>query len=153
MLEKMLAKSFAKILLVGLVLYGAVASAGSTAQGTDGNDVLQIGSAADVAIGGRGHDTFVYSGTPGQDVVTITDFDTSEDVLDLSSLASNIDPYDVDNYILLTGTPVGSTLVSWDKDGSGPGAPAQVCHLSLVPVVDLDSAYEMLLESILIIGS
>jgi len=42
---------------------------------------------------------------------------TIEDVLDLSSLASNIDPYDVDDYILLTGTPGGNTLVSWDEDG------------------------------------
>lgn len=53
-----------------------------TVLGGTGNDTLWGGAGDDRLTGGAGADTFVFGATSGND--TVTDFDTSEDTLDLS---------------------------------------------------------------------
>ncbi|WP_299847549.1 calcium-binding protein [uncultured Roseovarius sp.] len=64
------------------VIYGGTAN--DTIDGGQGNDTLS---------GGEGQDTFVYSSDGGSDV--ILDFDTSEDLLDLTDLNIAFDDIDV----------------------------------------------------------
>ncbi len=55
--------------------------------GGAGNDTLYGGAGNDTLTGGVGNDTFVFSQNSGDD--RITDFDTSEDVLDLSNTVTD----------------------------------------------------------------
>ncbi|WP_306114810.1 MULTISPECIES: cellulase family glycosylhydrolase [unclassified Roseovarius] len=52
--------------------------------GGSGNDTIDGGQGNDVMSGGDGQDTFVYNNDGGTD--TILDFDTSQDILDLTDL-------------------------------------------------------------------
>ncbi|MEO3417214.1 cellulase family glycosylhydrolase [Roseovarius sp. CAU 1744] len=52
--------------------------------GGSGNDTIDGGQGNDVLYGGSGQDTFVYKSDGGTD--TILDFDTSQDILDLTDL-------------------------------------------------------------------
>jgi trimeric autotransporter adhesin len=54
--------------------------------GGDGNDTLTGGGSNDTLTGGDGNDRFVYTGVAGTDRLTITDFTSGQDKLDLTSL-------------------------------------------------------------------
>lgn len=58
-----------------------------TVEGGAGNDTLWGGGGDDSFTGGAGADVFYFGGSSGND--TVTDFDTDEDILDLSEAVTN----------------------------------------------------------------
>jgi Ca2+-binding RTX toxin-like protein len=93
-------------------------------RGGDGNDALDGGMGSDRLTGGTGNDRFVFNSL-SEGVDTITDFSSTDDVLDLQSLFSSL------NYIgtnpiadgYLRGIQSGvRTLVQIDADGLGSSA-------------------------------
>lgn len=62
------------------LLFGGAGS--DTVSGGTGSDTLWAGAGDDQLTGGTGADTFIFGATSGND--TVTDFNTSEDTLDLS---------------------------------------------------------------------
>lgn len=68
-------------------LYGGKQS--DTLEGGNGDDTLDGGRGHDEMTGGGGADTFVFAGTVNDD--TITDFDGTEDLIDLSAFGTFAD--------------------------------------------------------------
>ncbi len=67
-------------------IYGG--SGNDVIYGGDGNDLLIGGTGDDILMGGEGNDTFKWENNFLKGNDTITDFNTDEDLLDLSSLQS-----------------------------------------------------------------
>lgn len=76
--------------------------------GSEQGDVLWGMAGSDVLTGGSGGDVFVADGLAGESD-TITDFDISEDVLDLRSALQNHD-VPLDDLLALSLTPSGTTV-------------------------------------------
>jgi serralysin len=84
--------------------------AGSTMVGGTGNDTFIAGHGSDRFTGGGGNDTFVFNSTPWN-AGHITDFDTAQDVLNLTGIFKTIG---------YTGTnPVADGYLSFASDGAG----------------------------------
>ncbi|HEY9653267.1 MAG TPA: type I secretion C-terminal target domain-containing protein [Coleofasciculaceae cyanobacterium] len=97
--------------------------------GGQGNDTLVGGLGGDNITGGEGQDTFVYEQfNDGLDV--ITDFSSSEDKLDLTTLFTNRNYTGTDpvadgylNYELYEQGGTMGTIVQFDSDGSSGDMP------------------------------
>ncbi|MDX2211883.1 MAG: DUF3616 domain-containing protein [Oculatellaceae cyanobacterium bins.114] len=92
--------------------------------GGSGNDILIGGSGNDTATGNSGNDTFVYTAF-GDRTDRITDFNTTQDTLDLSALLDSL-PYagstpTTDGFLRFTRSG-SSTLVQIDQNGLTGGA-------------------------------
>ena len=84
--------------------------AGSTITGGTGNDTFIAGQGHDTLTGGAGSDTFVFNNMPWNSG-HITDFDTAQDVLNLTGIFHSIG---------YTGTnPVADGYLSFASDGAG----------------------------------
>jgi Ca2+-binding RTX toxin-like protein len=100
--------------------------------GGDGDDILIGGNGRDVLTGGNGQDTFGYQSLKERGD-RITDFEVSEDAIDIDNLLKN-SPFDstkLSNLSQLADfvklTQVGSrTVVSIDADGSAGSASFKV---------------------------
>ena len=93
------------------VLFGD--SGADTVDGGEGDDIIFGGSGADTLTGGAGADTFVFA--PGDGSDTITDFNTSEDKINLSMFGDDISFEDLT--ITATSDGTGSIItVSGDTD-------------------------------------
>ena len=88
-----------------------------------GDDILSGGAGADRLTGGDGADTFIFeSASALVNVDTVTDFNASFDVLDLSDVLSGIyDPLTdvLDDFLRIYGN--GNSVVQIDIDGPGAG--------------------------------
>jgi len=99
-----------------------------------GNDIITGGKGYDLLTGGAGRDIFVYnSAREGGD--RITDFHPGEDMLDLRGLIKSVNypgsnPV-ADNHLSFTAVR-SDTQVSFDADGSGPGAETKIVLLANV---------------------
>jgi Ca2+-binding RTX toxin-like protein len=78
--------------------------------GGNGSDVLNGLGGNDVLIGGASNDSFVFSGTPGND--TINDFASGADKIDLSA-------YGITMAQVSTSASGANTIVSVDSDSNG----------------------------------
>jgi T1SS-143 domain-containing protein len=103
-------------------------------EGTDiidggvGNDRIIGGSGNDVMTGGSGNDTFVWhsgdQGATSQPAVdSITDFNRSQDILDLSDLLVGETPANLGNYLSFTLSS-GNTVMNIDPTGASGGSNA-----------------------------
>jgi VCBS repeat-containing protein len=100
--------------------------------GGAGNDILRGGTFSDMLTGGTGNDTFVFSGISDRGVTgdTITDFSKSGangvDVLNLHDLMQGLSGYNGTNAFsggyLQFAMSGGTTLVQVDVDGSANGS-------------------------------
>jgi RTX calcium-binding nonapeptide repeat (4 copies) len=91
--------------------------------GESGNDILVGGNGIDTLSGGAGNDTFYYYGL-SESGDTITDFSTSQDVLNLQSLFSSLGVAAGTAYssgYLQFATSGLNTLVNADSNGSAAG--------------------------------
>ncbi|WP_339712210.1 Calx-beta domain-containing protein [uncultured Sneathiella sp.] len=70
-----------------LALFGT--SAGETIIGQSGDDLLQGNGGDDILTGGQGADIYVFTGADNG-AVTITDFDSSEDVINLDQIFDDL---------------------------------------------------------------
>ena len=75
-----------------------------TISGGSGDDFIVGGSGNDTLTGGSGEDTFVFGGNSGSD--TITDFNVSEDTIDLTMVSTQIGYAD----LTITDTNNGVTI-------------------------------------------
>ncbi len=95
---------------------------GETLVGGAGADLIAGGGGADVLTGGAGPDLFVWQAgdLAGGVVDQITDFDASQDVLDLAALLTAYDPASdvVADFVALSEAG-GNTTVSIDQAGGG----------------------------------
>ena len=82
-----------------------------TIDGGAGDDTIMGGSGTDTLTGGTGADTFVFNAASG--TATITDFDTTADMIDLSLLPNELAFGD----LTLTATADGGTVISHDDLG------------------------------------
>ncbi|MBW4601067.1 MAG: hypothetical protein KME29_16160 [Calothrix sp. FI2-JRJ7] len=88
--------------------------------GGNGNDTLIGGLGNDTLTGGRGNDKFVYNAfNEGTDVVT--DFNTSQDTLDLSGVFKTLGVTEVTNDFLQLTQSGSDTLVQIDQNGTAGG--------------------------------
>ena len=111
--------------------------------GGAGNDTIEGGAGVDTLSGGTGVDAFVYnSTTDGQDV--ITDFTPASDTIRFSSSAFGSLPVGTLNSAnFTTGLPSGavptfiytSGVLSYDADGTGGGAAANIATLTSSPAL------------------
>jgi len=103
--------------------------AGETYHGLGGGDIITGGAGDDVIFGGTGDDVITLGA--GEDIVvyshadagadTITDFDLTDDTLDLSNLLIGFD-YGEDISEWVTGASNGTgTTLTMDEDGAGAG--------------------------------
>jgi hypothetical protein len=81
--------------------------------GGDGNDRLDGGGGSDLLTGGAGDDTFVLNDGA---VDNITDFNSSDDTLDLITLGSGDD---ISNYLQIEDDGSGNSVVKVDTGGGG----------------------------------
>jgi len=93
--------------------------------GGDGNDHLLANGDGDTLVGGAGSDLVAFPfGSVNKNADTFADFDAlpGGDLVDVSELLQNsgITPGTVDKF-LQTASDGGSTLLSVDLDGAGPG--------------------------------
>ncbi|HVA13798.1 MAG TPA: type I secretion C-terminal target domain-containing protein, partial [Stellaceae bacterium] len=108
---------------------------GSTLIGGTGNDTLIAGHGADTLTGGGGTDSFVFNSLPwnaGQ----ITDFNTSNDILDLRALFSasgytGNNPV-ADGYLNFAADGAGNTKMYFDPHGPNTTIPILVTTLDHV---------------------
>lgn len=111
-----------------------------TILGGAGNDTLVGGLGGDLLTGGEGSDQFVFDSISDR-TDTITDFNTSEDLLDLTNLFAEID-YDgidpiADSYLQFVQED-SSTRVRVDEDGINGSAPFRtIAILDNVTATDL----------------
>jgi Ca2+-binding RTX toxin-like protein len=93
-----------------------------TLNGNAGNDILHTGAGNDILIGGTGSDRFVFENVTS--LGTINDFNSREDILDLSHLIQHFDPLTqaISDYVQITVSGAGSILkVDTDGQGSASG--------------------------------
>ena len=89
-------------------------SGADTIDGGEGDDIIRGGTGDDTLTGGAGADTFVFA--PGDGSDTITDFDTDEDRINLSTFGDDISFADLT--ITATSDGTGSIIsVPGDTDG------------------------------------
>jgi Ca2+-binding RTX toxin-like protein len=108
--------------------------------GHDGNDRMNGGAGADRMAGGAGDDVFVYSAlTDAGD--TITDFNATEELFELSALMTAIgyagSDAVADGYIGISQSGA-NTLVQIDADGGGDGF-GTLATLEGVTATDIDT--------------
>ncbi|WP_445947173.1 type I secretion C-terminal target domain-containing protein, partial [Shewanella sp.] len=104
--------------------------------GGDGDDILIGGLGNDTLIGDAGKDTFVWSANEtGTD--HITDFNVTEDKLDLSDLLVGEENGNLTDFLSFSFNN-GSTTITIDTDGLGAGTTSQVIVLD---GVDLSGIY------------
>lgn len=92
-----------------------------TLDGGNGDDTLNMGLGTDTATGGSGEDVFAFeSASLGSGVDTITDFSTTDDVIDLRNLLEGYDPmqHALDDFVTYT-TASGNTTIAVDSAGTG----------------------------------
>jgi Ca2+-binding RTX toxin-like protein len=83
--------------------------------GGDGNDRLDGGAGSDFMSGGAGSDTFVMRSEDGNPSDNVTDFDVSQDKLDVSALGIS----DFDTVKALSGiSTIGTLVISYHLDGN-----------------------------------
>ncbi|OKH52150.1 hypothetical protein NIES2101_16075 [Calothrix sp. HK-06] len=88
--------------------------------GANGNDTLIGGLGNDTLTGGRGNDKFVYNAfNEGMDIVT--DFNTSQDTLDLSGVFKTLGVTEVTKDFLQFTQSGSNTLVQIDQNGAAGG--------------------------------
>lgn len=92
--------------------------------GNSANNILTGGAGNDTLTGGAGGDRFVYNSFDNRTDI-ITDFNTSQDTLDLSALFDSLDYTDTnpvtDGFLRFTQSGA-NTLVQIDRDGIDGGA-------------------------------
>jgi len=109
-----------------------------------GNDILNGGVGNDTLMGGAGKDTFLFNSSLSTNVDKITDFIVVDDtiklenaifthltatgVLSMGSFVKGAGALDTNDYIIYN--PATGT-VTYDSDGSGPGAGIQIALLGL----------------------
>jgi Ca2+-binding RTX toxin-like protein len=113
----------------------------STLNGAGGNDVLLAGKGGGTLTGGPGSDVFALKAGAAKSV-TVTDFDTASDILDLRSMFAatsyhGADPV-ADHYLAFKASGTG-TAVWFDKDGAGSAAPVQVAFLDHITPASLQA--------------
>jgi Ca2+-binding RTX toxin-like protein len=89
--------------------------------GGDGDDVLIGGNGNDILTGGAGSDLFVFNAF-SERTDTITDFDTNQDILDLSAAFDYLGATLVSNSFLRFQQSGSNTLVQIDQNGATGGA-------------------------------
>ncbi|BCL34293.1 choice-of-anchor I family protein [Nostoc sp. MS1] len=101
------------------VLWGGAGA--DSLNGGNGNDVLIGGLGKDILTGGHGSDRFVYNAwNEGTD--TITDFQTSQDILDLRVVFQSLGVTSVTSDFLQFSQSGSKTLVQIDQNGAVGGA-------------------------------
>lgn len=142
-------------------LYGDAGD--DTLDGGDGNDILQGGQENDVLTGGLGADTFVWTGNDiqphgnGRETDIVTDFNASEDKLDLADLlvneqnSDNLDRYLDFNYDDSTGdtTIAVSSLGSFEKSDDSIDCQQLADQLIVLEGVDLTAGNTISDENII----
>jgi Ca2+-binding RTX toxin-like protein len=95
-----------------------------TLDGGNGNDTLNMGLGTDAATGGSGEDVFAFeSGSLGSGVDTITDFSSTDDVIDLRNLLESYDPMqDLLSDFVSYSTSGGNTTIAVVSAGTGSHA-------------------------------
>ena len=102
--------------------------------GGNGNDTLRGGFGADTLTGGTGNDRFQFlhavDGTVNVD--TVVDFQTGQDVIELSAAIFTVYSGQVGNFVstnahLIYNSATG--ILAYDADGAGAGAPLTVAIL------------------------
>lgn len=108
--------------------------------GNDGNDRMTGGAGADRMAGGAGDDVFVYTALSDAGD-TITDFDATGDLFDLSALMTAIgytgSDAVADGYVGITQSGA-NTLVQVDGDGGGDGF-VSLATLENVTATEIDT--------------
>ena len=89
--------------------------------GGDGNDTLIGGNGSDTMTGGAGNDRFVYNAF-AERTDTITDFNTTQDILNLKGVFSYLGSTPVNNTYVRFQQSGSNTLVQVDLDGTVGGA-------------------------------
>ncbi len=106
-----------------------------------GNDIIYGGAGNDILTGSSGLDTFAFDlGTLGS-VETITDFNKTQDKLDISEILFGYDPLSsaIDDFISFA-TVGSNTSVSVDRDGTGTAYTSQaIATLNSVTGFDADT--------------
>ena len=120
------------------VIYGGIGN--DTLYGDAGNDTLYGGAGLNHLTGGDGHDTFVIDPSAMSEmnmVDVISDFNASEDVLDLSDLLANLPggasaPASEAEAASMISVSVsgGAAHISVDADGVGGAGPVEVASLT-----------------------
>ncbi|MCL1144127.1 Ig-like domain-containing protein [Shewanella gaetbuli] len=114
--------------------------------GGEGNDILIAGLGNDTLQGDAGNDIFVWQqGDFGSD--TITDFNVTEDQLDLSDLLINEENTNLDTLLNFNFEPDGSTIIEIDSDGNG-----SIDQTITLDGVDLSDIYGSTDEGVIING-
>ncbi len=89
--------------------------------GGNGNDILTGGNGNDTLTGGNGNDMFVYNAFSERTDI-ITDFNTTQDILDLRGVFSYLGSTPVTSNFLKFTQSGANTLVQIDQDGAVGGA-------------------------------
>ncbi|UTW45774.1 VCBS domain-containing protein [bacterium SCSIO 12696] len=106
------------------ILYGG--SGIDTIDGGANNDIIYGGTGGDTLTGGTGADTFAWAAgdASGSPVDTITDFNTGEDLLDLSDLLSGENANNLEEYLSFNFDG-SDTTITVDTNGSAAGGDSQ----------------------------